>query len=46
MSLTNLGDDVHNLFVNIVDGGSIAVVVDINFDQSLRVLAQSDKHPR
>ena len=41
--LTDLGNDIHELFIDVLEGCSITVVVDVHLDQRLWVLAQTDE---
>jgi hypothetical protein len=43
MRLTDLGDNVHELLVDILQRGTVAIVVDVELDKGLGVLTQADK---
>ena len=43
MCLTDLRNDIHEFLIDILQGGSITIVIDIQLDQSLRILTDSNK---
>jgi len=43
MRLTDLRNDIHEFLVDVFKGCSITIVIDIQFDQSLGILTDSNK---
>lgn len=43
MGSSDLGDDLDESFVDVLDGGSVAIVVEVDLDEGLRILGESEE---